>query len=560
MADGLDPIPARMINEWVYCPRLAVLETLHQEWAESAETEDGHRVHKRVDEERGAWPAPEDILGEEVARSVWMTAEDEGITARLDLVEAVDDTGLVRPVDYKRGAVPEVPEQAYEPERVQVCAQALVLRSHGYRVEEGAIWFAKSRRRVSVPITDALVARTRAAAKELRAALEAAVLPPPLVDSPRCNGCSLAPICLPDELEMLQHAPEDWTATPAEERLTRRLVPARDDLLPLHVVTQGARVGVSGHELVVSAKGEELGRAPIPQTSQVGLFGNIQVSTQALRVLLSEGKPVAFHSRGGWFYGYAGAVPHGNVFVRRAQYRAAEDPERKLAIVRRLITAKLRNQRTLLRRNSEEQEHALARLEAAADSAGEAASVDEARGHEGDGAAAYFRAFPTMLKAGAEWARFDFRGRNRRPPADPINAALSFGYALLVREWTQVLTCVGLDPFLGFLHEVRHGRPALALDLMEEFRPILADSVVLTALNTGELGRQHFVQRGPACNLNDAGRKCFLDAWERRMDTLVTHPVFGYRISYRRVIEVQTRLLGRFLLGEIDAFPAFVVR
>ena len=560
MSLPLDPMPARMINEWVYCPRLAVLESLHQEWAENAETEDGHRVHRRVDEERGAWPAAEDILGKEVARSVWMTAEDEAITAKLDLVEAVGDEGLVRPVDYKRGAIPDVPEQAYEPERVQVCAQALVLRSHGYRVEEGAIWFAKSRRRVAVPITEALVERTRSAARELRAALDAGVLPQPLVDSPRCNGCSLAPICLPDELEMLAHAPEDWSVTPLEDRLHRKLLPARDDLLPLHVITQGARVGINGQELVVSMKGEELGRAPLPQTSQVGLFGNIQVSTQALRVLLSEGKPVAFHSRGGWFYGYAGSVPHGNIFVRRAQYSAVDDPARRLAVVRRLVETKLRNQRTLLRRNSEEQDHALARLEVAAEAASEAPSVDVARGHEGDGAAAYFKAFPAMLKAEAAWARFDFHGRNRRPPADPVNAALSFVYALLVREWTQVLTCVGLDPFLGFLHEARHGRPALALDLMEEFRPIVADSVVIGVLNTGEVRQEHFVQRGPACNLNDAGRKHVLEAWERRMDTLVTHPVFGYRISYRRVFEVQARLLGRHLLGEIDTFPAFQVR
>ncbi len=119
---------------------------------------------------------------------------------------------------------------------------------------------------------------------------------------------------------------------------------------------------------------------------------------------------------------------------------------------------------------------------------------------------------------------------------------------------------VGLDPHLGYLHVPRHGKPALALDLMEEFRPVVADSVVLGTLNTGELASRHFVTRGNACNLNESGRRTVLDAWERRLDTLVTHPVFGYRISYRRIFEVQARLFVRFLLGEIDEHPPFLVR
>ena len=155
---------------------------------------------------------------------------------------------------------------------------------------------------------------------------------------------------------------------------------------------------------------------------------------------------------------------------------------------------------------------------------------------------------------------FDFKTRNRRPPSDPVNAVLGFCYALLAREWTAVLTCVGLDPHLGYLHTARHGRPALALDLMEEFRPVVADSVVIGMLNTGELAPSHFIKRGVACNLTDVGRRAVLEAWERRMDTLVTHPVFGYRISYRRTFEVQARLFGRYLLGELEEFPAFLVR
>lgn len=556
-----DLLPARMINEWVYCPRLAILEHLHGEWAESAETEDGHRVHRRVDEARGAWPQPEDIEGTEVARALWLSAPDEGLTAKLDLVEAVDGTGLVRPVDYKRGSVPEVPEQAWEPERVQLAVQAMVLRANGYQVEEGVLWYAASRRRIRVPITFDLLERTRQAAAELRSALTEATLPPPLVDSPKCNGCSLAPICLPDELQLVQlGVTED---EPAEDRLHRRLVPARDDALPVHVQTQGARVGVSGHELVISVKSTELGRAPIPQTSQVSLYGNVQVTTQAMRALFDAGIPVAFYSRGGWFYGQSSGRVHGNVFVREAQFQARSDAGRTLDIVRRIVFAKLRNQRTLLRRNGEDHTAALDRLENSARSARVAENVDQARGFEGEGAAAYFGAFGSMLHPPGGDERvgtFDFNGRNRRPPRDPVNALLSLGYSILCREWTSVLQTVGLDPYAGFLHRPRHARPGLALDLMEEFRPIIADSVALKLINTGEIGPTHFVTRGGASNLTDSGRKHFFEAWERRMDELVTHPVFGYRISYRRVLEVQARLFGRYLLGEIQEYPAFLVR
>jgi CRISPR-associated protein Cas1 len=224
------------------------------------------------------------------------------------------------------------------------------------------------------------------------------------------------------------------------------------------------------------------------------------------------------------------------------------------------VLVKLRNQRTLIRRNAAEPQAALARIDAAGISAKTAPDIATLRGHEGEGAAAYFSAFGSMLKPPDKLAGFDFHGRNRRPPTDPVNAALSFGYSILCREWATVLATVGLDPLAGFLHQPRHGRPALALDLMEEFRPIIADSVVIGAINTGELSAGEFVTRGNACNLNDAGRRKFLQAWERRLDTLVTHPVFGYRISYRRTFEVQARLFGRYLLGEIAEYPPFVVR
>ena len=169
----------------------------------------------------------------------------------------------------------------------------------------------------------------------------------------------------------------------------------------------------------------------------------------------------------------------------------------------------------------------------------------------------YFVGFAQMLK---QEDAFNIEGRNRRPPRDPTNALLSFVYAMLVKELTVVLYTTGFDPMLGLYHRPRYGRPSLALDLAEEFRPLLADSVVLTLVNNGEVSPSSFVRRAGGVALTDAGRRAVIAAFERRMDTLVTHPVFGYRISYRRVLEVQARLLARALLGEIEKYPSFCTR
>ena len=155
---------------------------------------------------------------------------------------------------------------------------------------------------------------------------------------------------------------------------------------------------------------------------------------------------------------------------------------------------------------------------------------------------------------------FEFTARNRRPPRDPVNALLSFLYAMLTKDLVVTLVGVGFDPYLGFYHQPRYGRPALALDLMEEFRPLVADSVALGLINNGELRPSDFITRVGAVALTESGRRRVLDAYERRLDLLVTHPRFGYAISYRRIFEVQVRLLARFLMGETASYPAFCTR
>jgi len=549
-------VPVRMVNEWVYCPRLAYLEWVEGEWAESADTAEGRRSHRRVDEGYGRLPAPEeadDVVRR--ARGVTMSSQRLGIIAKMDVVDL--DDGVAMPVDFKKGKRPHVAAGAYEPERVQVCAQAMILEDNGYKVEQGALWYVGSRERVPVILDDQLRARTNDAISGLRSAALAGRRPPPLQDSPKCPRCSLAGICLPDETNLFHLGGPP-----------RPLNPSDDAARPLYVQKPRARLRKSGERLVVEVEGEKT-EVPLVEVSDVAVYGPASVTTPALHALMQEEIPVSWFTSGGWFVGHTVGTGHRNVTVREAQYRAAFDERRCLDLARGLVRAKVRNSRTLLRRNwraakgeGTEKDRALGRLKRVATEAETAVNVQQLLGVEGEGAAIYFRCFDRMLapSTGPEVERFSFATRNRRPPTDPVNAMLSLAYALLARAFTNVASSVGLDPYLGFYHRPRHGRPALALDLMEPFRPIVADSSVVQVINNGEVRPSHFVWNGNACALRPVGRRAFIAAFERRLEQETTHPVFGYRVTMRRLIEVQARLLTRFLQGEIRDYPHYLPR
>jgi CRISPR-associated protein Cas1 len=574
-----DLVPARMLNEHAYCPRLAYLEWVQGDFADNSDTVDGRFAHRVVNTETGAMPDPPDpdeAMPETLhARSVMLSAPALGLIARMDLIEAEGTGTSVTPVDYKRGRAPEIPEGAWEPERVQLCAQAFVLEENGYRVERGVLYFVTSKQRVTIEIDEPLRQRTRELLADLRASAERPQPPPPLRDSPKCPRCSLVGICLPDELNLLRGGPppdegeaEDGAFVPVSR--VRRLVPSRDDALPLYVHTGGTRVGKTGAELVVEPREGEKQVVRMSHTSHLAVFGAVQVSTQALHALCERGISVAYLSAGGWLQAITRGMDHKNVELRQRQFAAAADPEKCLAIARRLVAVKLRNCRTLIRRNAEEPPpHVLARLRELVAAVEAAPSLESLLGLEGTAARLYFQAYAGLLQppageGGGEGERaahtFDFEGRNRRPPRDPINAMLSMGYSLLTKDLVISAMAVGLDPYLGFYHQPRYGRPALALDVMEEFRPLIVDSLVLSAVNTGSIRASDFLRRGGACAFTQPGRTKFLRAYERRMDEEITHPVFAYRISYRRTLEVQLRLLARTLAGEIAEYPPFATR
>ena len=555
LSGDLPLLPARMVNEYEYCPRLAYLEWVQGEWAESGDTVEGRYQHRRVDKPSGHLPAPGEAEEDEKihVRSITLSSNRLGLIAKLDLLEGEGDT--VTPVDYKRGKRPHIAKGVYSPELVQLCVQGLILEEHGYTCSEGVIYFAGSRERVRVVFDEELREKTLAAVNGLRFVAAGGRMPPPLEDSPKCPRCSLVGICLPDEVNFLQRA----------RTSPRPLSVGQDFALPLYVQANQARIGKKGETLEISIEDKPVTTARLLDVSQVVVMGNVYITTPTLHELMRRDIPITWHSYGGWFLGHSVGTGHKNVELRTAQYKASFDDFRCLHLAKGLVKAKIQNCRTLMRRNwrgDEKPAQLMAEFKRDIEQAERVRDLQTLLGVEGSAAARYFGVFANLLRRDddPETFAFDFTQRNRRPPTDPVNALLSYAYTLLVRTWTVTLTAVGFDAYRGFYHQPRYGRPALALDMMEPFRPLIADSSVISAINNGEVRPTDFIKVGASVALTNDGRKRFIAAFERRLSHEVTHPLFGYSLSYRRLLELQARLLSRYLLGDLDEYPNFTTR
>ena len=608
-------IPARMMNEFVYCKRLFYYEFVEGVFVENADTLRGEAIHQRVDSGNGALPAakskkwktaeaekasdvveaptneiqPQSSEPETIhSRSVQMGSERLGIVAKMDLVEskAEKDDLLsaleVCPVDYKAGAPREGEEsnELWDTDCMQLGLQALILRDNGYTCNEGVIYYRATKQRVRLAITPELENWILQNIADARRVITEAI-PAPLLNSPKCVRCSLAPVCLPDETRMLAQSAQEieisaeQKPSASESEAPRRLIAARDDTRPLYLNTQGYRVGCKDEVLTVKDKDKMVEEVRMRDVSHVALFGNIQISTQAVQSLCEQEVPVTYFSMGGWFYGITRGHGLKNVFLRMEQFRLARDEGFCLGLARQFVHGKIRNHRTLLMRNHlEPPEPIIMKLKRAAEDALEASSIQELLGIEGAAASQYFQHFSGMVKVEDDLPglglqientkqrmfNFNFNNRNRRPPTDPVNAMLSLAYSLLSKDCTLAALAVGFDPYIGFYHQPRFGRLALGLDIMEEMRPLIAESAVLSCINNRVITDKDFVKAGQAVNLSAPGRKRFFQMYEQRMSSLITHPLFDYKVSYRRALELQARLLAKTLTGEIKEYVPLLTR
>jgi CRISP-associated protein Cas1 len=557
--------PARNVAEYVYCPRLFYFMEVEGIHLPSDDTELGNRIHRRVDEpsSEGAVQAAVQGNAPKTVRSLILTSQSLGLTATLDLAEINGHVAV--PVEYRKGKPHHIAFSAdndsdlIEPwptDRIQIGLQAILLEEAGYTVTQAILYYAAEKRRLAIPFDQSL-------RDEALAMLEAAKYascgsrPLPLVNDPRCPRCSLQPICLPDEINN-QRESIDGNGN----KSPRKMWPPRDDGIHLVAQQDSVKVGVRGGAMVVSDKdGKKLKEVPLAGLESLSLLGSVQLSTQAIQTLADRGIPVAYLTAGGRMVAMLDPLDSASADTRRAQVRRFDDPAACIELSRALIAAKIVNQRTLLMRdyNGDLPPRLTKDLCAQADLAAKAINIDSIRGHEGQAAALYFGHFAGMFKTDLA-AEFDVNGRKRRPPPDPINSALSFAYSMLTHECTSALRTARLEPSIGAFHVSRPGRPALSLDLMEPFRPLIADSVVITAFNRGELKTGHFLRTAAGCMFTDDGRKAFFSVYGRRMTDEVTHPVFGYRLSYRRMIMLHARMIAAWLLGEVPTLSFLTTR
>lgn len=561
-------IPLSMINAFVYCPRRFYYEFVEGSMVYNEHVEEGRLRHKRIDDEEGKTSKKE---GDSIhTRSVFLSSGKYGINGKIDLLE--EKGGIIYPVEYKKRKTPKDNDNkpfVWLNDQVQLCCQALLLEDNGFLpMTHGFLYYIGSKKRVQVNFTEELLKTT---VETIEAAIELAMnghIPSPLVDDPRCIPCSLVPICMPFETVALK----DSQGTSS----IRRIIPECHDGTTVYVQTQGSSVQKKGGVIVIKSPGGDiLEEIPLIHIQQMVIIGYVSVSTQTLDAFFSSDIPISYVSTQGRFKGIATGIPSKNSILRMAQYRYAHNREGCLSVAKGIVYAKTHNMRVMLMRvargdsgevipssNSRTTAKAADCLKGLMDKVNNADSLGTLLGLEGLASKEYFAVFQEMIRSDTnEEFIFNFEGRNRRPPLDPVNALLSFAYSLLSKDCFSACLTVGFDPFIGFYHQSKYGRPSLALDLMEEFRPIIGDSIVLTLINNRMVGTDDFIKvTGGACYLNEKGRKKFFEVYENRKQTLVTHPVFNYKISYSRVIEMQARLFARVVTGEIPEYVGFKVR
>lgn len=331
----------------------------------------------------------------------------------------------------------------------------------------------------------------------------------------------------------------------------------------IYITTEDAFVGKTDERLMVKADKKNILDVPLIKVDGIVVLGRATVSPAVVQELLERHIPLTFLTPTGRYLGRLEPEMTKNIFVRKAQWSAAGESEQALHLVRGFVRGKLKNYRTLLLRQARKYselnlEDALNRLENAIAPISHTNNINSLRGLEGAGSAAYFSAFDQLIRGD----NFSFNCRNRRPPTDPVNSLLSFGYSLLCHDIQSAVNLVGFDPYLGYLHFQHYGRPSLALDLMEEFRPLIVDSTVLSAINLKQLTPDDFTTE-PISNavlLSKEGRRTFLKLYEEKKQSKFKHPVLGKQCSYQEAFELQARMVAKYLMGELDKYPPLVLK
>ena len=533
-------IPISSVAEILYCPR-----NFYYRAVEQAEDYNQHILEGRFQEERREERPVVTRPDRKQYRKIYFESAVYPIAGILDVVE--EKAEELYPVEFKKGSL-----RNNLNDEVQVCCQALLLEEYlNKEITHGYIFYVESASRRVVQINEDLRELTIKTINQAKEIINDQILPLPVNDQ-RCNGCSLVERCLPEETEFIKTG----------LKKPRKPVPTANLGRVLYVDTPGAYLRKRDGRILVTKDNEAVKDIPMNAIDQIVLVGPANISGQLLQELLKRDIPVHFSTTYGNYLGWLNPTLGKNSLLRLAQARTVDNEQKSLILAKAFVKGKLTNMRTLLMRHNrslktEEISKVVEQLSKIIKKAETANAQEELLGYEGNGSREYFNVLPLLLKKEDE---FFFEGRNRRPPRDPVNAMLSYGYSLLNKEIVNELMRVGLDPYLGFFHSNVYGRPALALDLMEEFRAIIVDSAVLMAINTGMVYEDDFEITFERCQITEKGRKSLFTAYRNRITEEIVHPIFGYTLSYRRIIELQARFLAKVLTGEFEDYQSFLVR
>ena len=538
------PIRVMALHALAYCERLFFLEEVEEIRVADERVFDGRALHEALDED---------------GTLVEMTIESAtlGIKGKMDALRRRD--GKLIPYEHKKGRGRKA-DSGLEPwpsDRVQLAAYAMLLEEAiGEPVAEGRIRYHADNQTVRVTIGDEARAAVRGAIDRARDLAKSTSRPPVTSNEKFCVRCSLAPVCLPEETRTSQDP----------ERAATRLFPPDDERIPLHVVGHGTRIGRSGDELLMTPLEGPATREPINTIRSVVVHGHNTISAQALQMCAEHGVMVHWFTGGG---SYLGSFWRDDPAVQRRirQFEALRADTIRLRLAQALVKARVESQlRFVLRATQGGDRDALGITDAVDNIRHMLGAVDRASdpavllGIEGQAAAAYFSCVPGLISEQAD-PRMRPRERNRRPPRDPFNAMLSFGYGLLLREVTQAIRVVGLDGAFGFYHRPRSSAPPLALDLMELFRVPVVDMSVVAAINRQQFDADaDFTRAGQQVWLSETGRKKLIEVFERRLSDVWRHPVLQYSLSYHRHIELEVRLLEKEWSGEPGLFANTRIR
>lgn len=535
-------IPVSMALEVLYCPRNFYLRYVTGETTRDARMERGRgqdnrrNTRKHVSSSAG--------LRE---HDVKVASDELGLSGKIDAVDDID--GAIVPVEFKTGGVSE-----NEYDRAQLCAYGMILEEMNNTVVScGYLYYMADRKRVEIPFSETLRARVRYAVETAWAILEGTLTPPPQ-DDPRCRGCALADVCMPDETRILSGKTDVSPSGVAPRSTFKRTV---------FVDKSWGSIGVQAGQLVIRQGRDIIGEIPLGQFDQLFLVGKINMSGAVLSELFKRDVFTAFFTSFGRFEGALSPEKSKHSAVRIRQVLCSSEETFRLQIAKSVVDAKLCNMRVVLRRANQRNQSAVLtdsvkQIAALRKQISQCPAIETLLGVEGAGSRAYFQGFRSLFDK-----KWGFQRRNRRPPRDPVNAVLSFGYSILAGQVTGLIKAVGLDPYIGFLHREHYGHPCLALDLMEPFRPIIVDSIALRMFHQNMVTETDFEtpeRTAGAVYLGTSGRKTFFSAFSTRMKEQATHPVFQRRLSYRRLIEMDVRFLGKHLCGEFEKFTCFTVR